>query len=87
MATSCLGQPSRAILLLQMFTTRMAAGGGPSFAVEKRTPVDEFPIAAVTACPAPRNVPGGLDRPRQVNSKWPRRQAKEVENDVQLSSA
>jgi hypothetical protein len=44
-------------------------------------------VAAVTACPAPRNVPGGLDRPRQVNSKWPRRQAKEVENDVQLSSA
>ena len=44
-------------------------------------------VAAVTACPTPRTVHGGLDRPRQVNSKWPRRQAKVVENDVQLSSA
>jgi hypothetical protein len=47
----CLGQPSRAILLLQMFTTRMAAGRGPSFAVEKRTPVDEFPSITPSAPP------------------------------------
>jgi hypothetical protein len=51
MATSCLGQPSRAILLLQMFTTRMAAGRGPSFAVEKRTPDDEFPTITPSAPP------------------------------------
>ena len=100
MATSCVGQPSRAILLLQMFTTRSAAGRGPSFAVEKgrrlmhflqsplparRRPLSANEIAAIavavaTACPAPRNVPGGLDRPRQVNGKSPRKQAGAVKS-------
>ena len=38
-------------------------------------------IAAVTACPAPKNVPGGLDRPRQVNGKSPRKQAEAVKSE------
>ena len=50
----------------------------------RRRPLSANEIAAIavavaTACPAPRNVPGGLDRPRQVNGKSPRKQAGAVE--------
>ena len=31
-------------------------------------------VATVTACPAPKNVPGGIERVRQVDGTWRRRQ-------------
>jgi hypothetical protein len=39
--------------------------------------------ATVMACPAPRNVPGGIDRLRRVDGPWRRRQVEAVENDAQ----
>ena len=29
-------------------------------------------VAAVTVCPAPKNVPGGVDRLHRVSGTWPR---------------
>lgn len=44
-------------------------------------------VATVTACPPPKNVPGGIDRLRRVGGTWRRRQVEAVKNDACLSSA
>jgi hypothetical protein len=39
-------------------------------------------VATVTTCPAPKNVPGGIDRVRRIDGTWRSRQVKAVKNDA-----
>ena len=40
-------------------------------------------VAAVTVCPAPRNVPARIDRLHPVGGTWARRRSEPVKNDAQ----
>ena len=46
------------------------------------TEIAAVAAAAVTACPAPRNVPGGIDRLRRAGGTWARRRSEPVTNDA-----
>lgn len=39
-------------------------------------------VATVTACPAPKDVPGGIERVRRVQGTWRRRQVEAVKNNA-----
>jgi hypothetical protein len=53
----------------------------------RRRPLSVNEIAAiataiVTACPAPKDMPAGIERVHRVNSTWRRRQVEVVKNDA-----
>jgi hypothetical protein len=43
--------------------------------------------AAVTVCPAPRNVPGGIDRLHPVGGSWARRRSEPVNTTSWMAGA
>jgi hypothetical protein len=46
------------------------------------TEIAAVAAAAVTACPAPRNVPGGIDRLHRAGGAGARRRSEPVTNDA-----
>jgi hypothetical protein len=53
----------------------------------RRRPLSANEIAAVAAatvtpCPAPKDVPAGIERVRRVQGTWRRRQVEAVKNDA-----
>jgi hypothetical protein len=53
----------------------------------RRRPLSANEIAAIaaatmTTCPAPKDVPGGIERVRRVDGTWRRRQVEVVKNDA-----